>query len=133
MNLRSCWILLALASIISTPVVSGAAQGDTYTASDREPIDSFILQRLRKEGLSPAPSANRSTLVRRAWLDVVRFAESDGFEYDLHRPEAWRYRDYVIAPLREDKPYDQFLREQLAGDEIDPNNQEMLSSYGFAI
>lgn len=59
------------------------------------------------------------------WLDVVRFAESDGFEYDTHRSDTWRYRDYVIRSIREDKPYDQFLREQLAGDEIDAQNQEM--------
>jgi len=65
------------------------------------------------------------------WLDVVRFAESDGFEYDPHRSDAWRYRDYVIRSIREDKPYDQFLREQLAGDEIDPKNQEMLVAAGF--
>ena len=67
----------------------------------------------------------------RHWLDVVRFAESDGFEYDTHRSEAWRYRDYVIRSIREDKPYDQFLREQLAGDEIDPKNEEMLVAAGF--
>ncbi len=65
------------------------------------------------------------------WLDVVRFAESDGFEYDTHRSEAWRYRDYVIRSIAEDKPYDQFLREQLAGDEIDSQNQEMLVAAGF--
>jgi hypothetical protein len=53
----------------------------------------------------------------RHWLDVVRFAETDGFEYDRYRPGAWRYRDYVIAALNADKPYDQFVREQLAGDE----------------
>jgi hypothetical protein len=65
------------------------------------------------------------------WLDVVRFAESDGFEYDTHRSEAWRYRDYVIRSIRDDKPYDQFLREQLAGDEIDPKNDEMIVAAGF--
>jgi len=65
------------------------------------------------------------------WLDVVRFAESDGFEYDTHRAEAWRYRDYVIRSIRDDKPYDQFLREQLAGDEIDGNREEMLVAAGF--
>jgi hypothetical protein len=65
------------------------------------------------------------------WLDVVRYAESDGFEYDTHRSDAWRYRDYVIRSIREDKPYDQFVREQLAGDEIDPKNQEMLVAAGF--
>ena len=65
------------------------------------------------------------------WLDVVRFAESDGFEYDTHRAEAWRYRDYVIRSITEDKPYDQFLREQLAGDEIDSSSEEMLVAAGF--
>jgi hypothetical protein len=52
------------------------------------------------------------------WLDVVRYAESEGFEYDRHRPGAWRYRDYVIGALNDDKPYDRFVLEQLAGDEM---------------
>ena len=56
----------------------------------------------------------------RHWLDVVRFAESDGYEYDMHRPDAYRYRDYVVESFNQDKPYDAFVREQLAGDEIDP-------------
>ena len=143
----------------------------------RNPIDAFVLARLHKEGLKPAPPASRRTLIRRVyfdltglppspeeverfvsdrsaeawprlidrlldspeygerwaqhWLDVVRFAESDGFEYDTHRAEAWRYRDYVIRSIREDKPYDQFLREQLAGDEIDATREEMLMAAGF--
>ena len=67
----------------------------------------------------------------RHWLDVVRFAESDGYEYDTHRPDAYRFRDYVIASLNTDKPYDQFLREQLAGDEIDPKNDTLLVASGF--
>ncbi|MFN9262511.1 MAG: DUF1549 and DUF1553 domain-containing protein [Acidobacteriota bacterium] len=67
----------------------------------------------------------------RHWLDVVRFAESDGFEYDTHRSEAWQYRDYIIRSLAADKPYDQFLTEQLAGDEIDPSNREMLVAASF--
>src|SRR5688572_26865406 len=65
------------------------------------------------------------------WLDVVRFAESDGFEYDTHRSNAWEYRDYVIRSFQEDKPYDQFIREQLAGDEIDPGSHEMLVAASF--
>jgi hypothetical protein len=52
------------------------------------------------------------------WLDVVRFAETNGFEGDLERPHAWRYRDYVIKSFNTDKPYDVFLTEQLAGDEL---------------
>ena len=176
---------------------AAAAADETYTAAERRhwafqprahpavpessparnPIDAFILARLRKEGFEPAPPASRRTLIRRVyfdltglppspeeverfvsdrsadawprlvdrlldspeygerwaqhWLDVVRFAESDGFEYDTHRAEAWRYRDYVIRSIREDKPYDQFLREQLAGDEIDPSSEEMLVAAGF--
>ncbi len=54
------------------------------------------------------------------WLDVVRFAETDGFEYDTHRKDAWRYRDYVIRAFQNDKPFNRFVTEQLAGDEIAP-------------
>jgi hypothetical protein len=67
----------------------------------------------------------------RHWLDVVRFAESDGYEYDTHRPDAYRFRDYVIASFNADKPYNVFLTEQLAGDEIDPKNDTLLVASGF--
>ena len=143
----------------------------------RTPIDAFVLAGLRKAELTPAPEADRATLIRRVtynlhglpptpeeiaafvndpdpkayeklidrllasprygeqwarhWLDVVRFAESDGYEYDPHRPDAYRYRDYVVNSLNEDKPYDVFLREQLAGDEIDPKNDTLLVASGF--
>src|SRR5205085_787711 len=53
----------------------------------------------------------------RHWLDVVRFAESDGFETNLARPNAWPYRDWVIRAFNDDLPYDRFVREQLAGDQ----------------
>jgi hypothetical protein len=143
----------------------------------RGAIDAFVLPRLEKAGLRPAPAADRRVLIRRAyfdvtglppspsdverfvndpspqawekvvdhllasprygerwaqhWLDVVRFADSDGFEYDTHRPDAWRYRDYVIHSFNSDKPYDQFVREQLAGDEINPRNEVMRVAAGF--
>jgi Protein of unknown function (DUF1553)/Protein of unknown function (DUF1549) len=150
-------------------------------AADRawvsNPIDGFILERLKKEGLRPSPPADRATLIRRLyfdltglpptpkevanfgadkspdaypklverllnsphygerwgqhWLDVVRFAETDGFEYDTHRKDAWRYRDYVIRAFQNDKPYDRFLTEQLAGDEIAPAEDETLVAAGF--
>ena len=67
----------------------------------------------------------------RHWLDVVRFAESDGYEYDMHRPDAWRYRDYVVESFNTDKPYTDFVKEQLAGDEIDAKNPTMLVASGF--
>ena len=60
----------------------------------------------------------------RHWLDVVRYADSGGFANDYERPNAWRYRDYVIRSFNEDKSYDQFIREQVAGDEIDRHSTE---------
>jgi hypothetical protein len=67
----------------------------------------------------------------RHWLDVVRFAESEGFEYDRLLPGLWRYRDYVIQSFNDDKPYDQFVREQLAGDEINSKDKDSLIAAGF--
>jgi hypothetical protein len=67
----------------------------------------------------------------RHWLDVVRFAESEGFEYDRVLSGLWRYRDYVIRSFNEDKPYDQFIREQLAGDEINATDPDALVAAGF--
>ena len=65
------------------------------------------------------------------WLDVVRYADSSGFANDYERPNTWRYRDYVIRSFNADKPYDQFIREQIAGDEIDDTKPEMLIATGF--
>src|SRR5579871_2420371 len=65
------------------------------------------------------------------WLDLVRFAESDGFKADDPRPNAWRYRDYVIRSFNADKPYDRFVREQLAGDELFPGDPDAAVATGF--
>lgn len=62
----------------------------------------------------------------RHWLDLVRYADSDGYNADHSRPEAYHYRDYVIRSFNEDKPYDRFVMEQLAGDEVDPGNRDAL-------
>lgn len=67
----------------------------------------------------------------RHWLDVARYADTSGFSNDFERPHAWRYRDYVIRSFNSDKPYDRFVREQLAGDEIDAKDPEMLLAGGF--
>ncbi|MEZ6063603.1 MAG: PSD1 and planctomycete cytochrome C domain-containing protein [Planctomycetaceae bacterium] len=67
----------------------------------------------------------------RHWLDVVRYAESDGFRADFYRPTAWRYRDYVVNSFNDDKPYDEFVREQIAGDEIAPDRADALVATGF--
>jgi hypothetical protein len=65
------------------------------------------------------------------WLDAVRYAESDGFKADDPRPNAWRYRDYVISSFNADKPYDRFVKEQLAGDELYPGDPAALIATGF--
>jgi Protein of unknown function (DUF1553)/Protein of unknown function (DUF1549)/Planctomycete cytochrome C len=65
------------------------------------------------------------------WLDLVRFAESEGYEYDRHIPDAWRFRDYVIDSLNRDKPFDRFLLEQIAGDEIGPDDPECQIASAF--
>lgn len=69
----------------------------------------------------------------RHWLDVVRFAESHGYEHDSPRPYAWRYRDYVIKSLSNDKPYDRFVAEQLAGDVLSPDDPESIAATGFLV
>jgi hypothetical protein len=143
----------------------------------RTPIDSFILNRLRREGLSPSPEADRLTLIRRAsfdllglpptpeeidaflndrsadaweqciermlasphygqrqarhWMDLVHFAETHGHDQDRPREHAWPYRDYLIKSFNDDKPYSQFVAEQIAGDAIDPLNPEAITATGF--
>jgi hypothetical protein len=67
----------------------------------------------------------------RAWLDVVRFAQTNGYERDTEKPMAWRYRDYVVSAFETDKPYDRFLQEQLAGDELEDGGAEALVATGF--
>jgi hypothetical protein len=67
----------------------------------------------------------------RHWLDVARYADSSGFEHDRDRPNAWRYRDYVIRAFNQDKPYDRFLLEQIAGDEVDDASDESRIATGY--
>ncbi|QDU29863.1 hypothetical protein ETAA8_49790 [Anatilimnocola aggregata] len=68
-----------------------------------------------------------------AWLDLARFAETDGFEHDKVRPLAWKYRDWVIRALNDDLPYDRFLQLQLAGDEILPGDEQARIATGFCL
>ncbi|HEV3021243.1 MAG TPA: DUF1549 domain-containing protein, partial [Pirellulales bacterium] len=65
------------------------------------------------------------------WLDVVRYSESDGFKEDAFRPNAHRFRDYVIRALNAELPYDRFIRQQLAGDELEPDNPEATIATGL--
>ena len=65
----------------------------------------------------------------RHWLDVVRYADTGGFETDIYFPNAWRYRDYVIKAFNEDKPFDRFVQEQIAGDELWPDDLDLDGSF----
>src|SRR5260221_3877898 len=142
----------------------------------RNPIDSFILARLEKEKLKPAPEADKVTLLRRLsldliglpptiaevdafladrnpgayekqverllnsphygerwgrhWLDAARYADSDGYEKDMSR-NVWAYRDYVINAFNRDLPYDQFIIEQFAGDQLPNATQDQRDATGF--
>jgi hypothetical protein len=141
------------------------------------PIDRFLEQKRQESDLVAAPEADRLTLLRRAyldllglpptpdeidafladaapgawerlidrllasphygerwgrhWLDVARYADSDGFEQDVDRDNAWRYRDYVVEAFNDDKPYDRFIIEQIAGDEVDNASHETRIATGF--
>jgi uncharacterized protein DUF1553/uncharacterized protein DUF1549/cytochrome c len=100
-----------------------------------EEVDAFVadqttdsLERLVDKLLS---SPHYGEKWGRHWLDLVRYGETNGYERDSAKPFAWRYRDYVIAALNQDKPYDRFVREQLAGDELGPASAERLIATGF--
>src|SRR5205085_1734325 len=67
------------------------------------------------------------------WLDLARFAETDGFEHDLLRPTAWKYRDWVIKALNDDMPYDEFVRLQIAGDLLRPGDESAAIATGFVL
>jgi Protein of unknown function (DUF1553)/Protein of unknown function (DUF1549) len=141
------------------------------------PIDAFVLAKLEAKNLEPSPVADKATLLRRTyldliglpptpkevdafladksskafdkvvdrllaspqygerwarhWLDLARYAESEGFKADETRPNAWRYRDYVIKSFNQDKPYDRFICEQIAGDELWPNDPDARIATGF--
>ena len=86
--------------------------------SDRSPIaDERVVDRLLNDPRYGERWAQH-------WLDVVRYAESEGFEYDRQIPDAWRFRDYVINSFNHDKPFDRFLIEQIGGDELAPDDRE---------
>lgn len=101
----------------------------------KEEVDSFLVDTApdayEKRVHSLLESPRYGEKWARHWLDLVRYAESDGFRADHERPEAWRYRDYVVRSLNEDKPYDRFVLEQLAADEITPGQPETLVATGF--
>lgn len=159
------------------PVSSPTIPADDSFGWARNEIDHFILQSLQTKKLSPAPQADRRTLIRRVffdliglppsveeveafvndesadayerlidrlldsprygerwgrhWLDLVRYSESDGYRADGYRPTMWRYRDWVIDSFNKDKPFNQFVSEQIAGDELDPGNPDAVVATAY--
>ena len=159
------------------PVSRPPVPSVSASSAVRNPIDHFIIARLDAAGLRPPPAADRTTLVRRAsldltglpptpaevdaflsdsepgayerlvdrllnsphygerwampWLDLARYADSDGYEKDWERPYAWRWREWVIEALNRDMPFDQFTIEQLAGDVLRNARTEQVVATGF--
>ncbi len=100
------------------------AQVDRFTADDSPNAFEQLVDQLLE-------SPQYGERWGRHWLDLVRYAETHGYERDSPKPEAWRYRDYVIESLNKDKPYDQFVTEQLAGDELSEVTRETLTATGY--
>jgi hypothetical protein len=94
----------------------------TGLPASREMVETFLADRRPDayerlvDRLMATPEFGTHT--SRMWLDVVRYSDSNGYDWDEFRPMAWLYRDYVVRSLNQDKPYDEFIREQLAGDEL---------------
>jgi mono/diheme cytochrome c family protein len=99
-------------------------QTQAFLADDSPPAFAKLIDDLLA---SPAYGEQQA----RHWLDVVRYADTSGLSNDYERPNAWRYRDYVIRSFNADKPFDQFVTEQLAGDEIEDGNPENLIAVGY--
>lgn len=167
---REWWAFRRVSKCVPPPKVATAAMAANE-------IDGFVHRKLATQNMHPAPAADRITLVRRVyqdliglppepeevdsfladqspnaweklidvlladerygehwarfWLDLVRYAESDGWNADAYRPHAWRYRDYVVRAFNSDKPYPEFVREQLAGDELDQPTPDSLAATGY--
>ncbi|PYV39968.1 MAG: hypothetical protein DMG06_21655 [Acidobacteria bacterium] len=102
---------------------SPAEQGAFLQSATPEALDRVVTDLLCRPGYGERWA--------RHWLDLVRYAETNGYERDATKPHVWRYRDYVIRSLNEDKPFDRFVLEQLAGDELPDANAETLVATGF--
>ena len=100
------------------------AEVDAFANDPRPDAYERVVERLLR---SPRHGERWATF----WLDLARYAETDGFKADDVRPAAWRYRDYVVAAFNADKPYDRFLKEQIAGDELYPGDAAALVATGF--
>jgi hypothetical protein len=100
------------------------AEVDQFVQDNREDAWSRLVDRLLAD---PRYGENWA----RHWLDVVRYAESDGWNQDAYRPQIWRYRDYVVRSFNVDRPYADFVRQQLAGDELPGDDPDNLAATGL--
>ncbi|MBL8238445.1 MAG: DUF1553 domain-containing protein [Bryobacterales bacterium] len=112
-------VTLDLTGLPPTPAEAQAFLTDTKPGAEERLVDRLLA------------SPRYGERWGRHWLDVVRYADSDGFKQDDTRPNMWRYRDWVIQALNEDKPYNQFIREQIAADELYPGNPKALPGLGY--
>lgn len=112
-------VTLDLLGILPTPVEVKAFENDRSPDAYEKLVDRLLA--------SPHFGERQA----RRWLDLARYADSAGFQNDQTRPNNWRYRDYVIKSFNENKPFDQFIREQIAGDELWPDSQEAKIATGF--
>jgi mono/diheme cytochrome c family protein len=119
---RGAWLRRVTYDLIGLPPTP--AEVDAFLADDTRDAFEAVTERL-------LASPRYGEKWGRHWLDVVRYAETNGFERDGDKPHIWRYRDYVIDAFNADKPYDQFVREQLAGDELDEVTNETRIATGF--
>ena len=116
--------LLRRVHYVVTGLPPTPAEVDAFLADDAPDAYEKVVDRL-------LASRHRGEHWARHWLDLVRYAESNSYERDGTKPNAWKYRDYVIRSFNEDKPYDRFVREQLAGDEIAPGSADALIATGY--
>ena len=166
----------SLRPIASPPAPRLSAIDESCVRND---VDRFVLQRLREHALKPSPPADRRTLIRRLyydliglpptaeeieafeedlrsdayerlvnrllasphygerwarhWLDLVHYGDTHGFDKDKLRPNAWHYRDWVISSFNSDMPYTQFVQQQIAGDVLDPHDEQSIIATGMLV
>ena len=112
-------VTLDLTGLPPTPTEAQAFLGDTKPGAEERLVDRLLANPRYGERWG------------RHWLDVVRYADSDGFKQDDTRPNMWRYRDWVIESWNNDKPFDRFIKEQIAADELYPGDMKALPGLGY--
>jgi hypothetical protein len=112
-------VTLDLTGLPPTPEETHAFLNDTQPGAEERLVDRLLANPRYGERWG------------RHWLDVVRYADSDGFKQDDTRPNMWRYRDWVIQSWNDDKPYDRFIKEQIAADELYPGDMKALPGLGY--